>query len=141
MAFPCLIASLLILAALLSVPAAAASREMLGSLTITGPDGAALTTQLTGVAVIANPGFEKNITVQIPPFTFPVFVQGETTEESASRLLKKNFDTTLILTNTTAAPLVIELVLRDSSGSVLSSTVETLAAHASKVIFVSTLLP
>jgi hypothetical protein len=57
------------------------------------------------------------------------------------KLLKKNVDTTLILTNTTAAALPIEVTLRDADGTVLSLTLESLAARATNVIFVSDLLP
>jgi len=139
--------SLLMLTALLPVGASASPLTVVGSLTITGAGGAALTTQLVGIAMIANPGFEKNSTIQIPPFTLPVFVDGEAEDEegstSKSKLLKKNFDTTLALTNTTGASLVIELTLRDATGALLTPTPVsmTLLSHATEVIFVSDLLP
>lgn len=129
------------------VGVSASPLTIVGSLTITGDGGAALTTELVGVAMIANPGFEKNSTIQIPPFTLPVFVDGEAEDEegstSKSKLLKKNFDTTVVVTNTTGASLTIELTLRDAAGALLTPTPVpmTLAAHATKVIFVSDLLP
>jgi hypothetical protein len=55
--------------------------------------------------------------------------------------LKKNIETTLILTNATAGTLSLELTLRDDSGATLSTTPLSLAAHASPVVLVSDLLP
>ena len=133
--------SLLVVTVLQPIGASAGSVSMVGSVTITGAGGVALTTQLTGFAVVANPGLEKGITIQVPPFTFPVFVEGENADGSVGKLLKKNVDTTLVLTNTTAAALPIEVTLRDANGTVLSLTLESLAARATNVTFVSDLLP
>ena len=135
-----LILSTFLMVCLLLPPGVSAkSMTMVGSLEITG----GLTTELVGFAVIANPGLEKAITVQIPPLTFPVFVDGEAEDEatSKSKLLTKNFDTTVVLTNTTGAALNLQLKLRDAGGTLLSTTPVTLAAHATKVILVSDLLP
>jgi hypothetical protein len=64
-----LLASLLILG-LLAPTGASAKRVMaFGSLTITKSDGTALSTvspPLVGVAVLANPGLEKTISIPIP---------------------------------------------------------------------------
>ncbi len=103
-----------------------------------------MTTELVGLALIANPGLEKNITTQIPPFTFPVLVDGETEDApgaTSSKLLTKNVDTTLVLTNTTNGKLSLTLTLRDAGGNVLTTTNTSLAPNASTVIMVSDLLP
>src|SRR5574337_828779 len=67
-------------------PASALAKRVVvfGSLTIakctdvpcTGTTG--LITEFTGLAFLANPGLEKVIASQIPPFTFPVFVNTDT---------------------------------------------------------------
>ena len=138
--------ALLILGLLLPRGVSASHVTVFGSLTITKQGGGVLTTELVGLALIANPGLEKNITIQIPPFSFPVLVGGETEDApeatSSSKLLTKNIDTTLVLTNTTSGTLSLTLTLRDAGGHVLSTTnPPSLAANASTVIMVSDLLP
>lgn len=139
-----LLSALLIIGLLLPVGVLATPLTVFGSLTITKADGVPLTTEVMGFAVIANSGFEKNITQQIPPFTAPFFVDvdvGEPSGPSRKRpVLQSRFDTTVVLTNTTAAPLNIELVLRDASGDLLTTEAMTLEPHATAVIFLSELL-
>lgn len=119
---------------------------VLGSLVVTKGDGGVLTTELTGFAVIANPGLEKTITQQLPPFTLPVFVDGDTASQPSvpgvPRLLRRNFDTTLVLTNTTASSLAIRLTLLGGGGAPLGPPVSrSLAAHETILLLVSDLLP
>jgi hypothetical protein len=124
--------------------ASAARVTIVGSLTITGAGGAALTTELVGIALIANPGGEKSATIQIPPFVLPVVIDGEDGGPGArGKLLSKNLDTTLLLTNTTTASMTIELTVRDGDGTSLTTSpaVVTLGPRATKVVVVSDLLP
>jgi len=167
----------------MALPAAVSARPftILGSLTITGDNNTPLQNNaITGFAVIANPGLEKTIVQQFPPYTLPIFIDGEEEDESTRsrpddrphgddgppglrpdgpptsrpdrpgrpderpriRLLRRNLDTTLVLTNTTAASLTIELTLKNAAGNVLTGPTDmTFAAHETKLIPVSDLLP
>lgn len=124
----------------------AAPVTIVGSLMITGVGGVALPPNaLSGFATIANPGAEKAITYQIPPFTFPVFVDGDNGVPGNSlKLLKKNFDTTVVVTNTSGAALTIELRLFDANGTAIPTTptpeVVVIPKDGTKVIVVSDLL-
>lgn len=133
-----LLGILLVLGLLLPLGASAKTQTILGSVMITGVSP----TDIVGVAVIHNPGFEKTITQQIPPLTFPVFVDVDK-NDSGGAVLNKRFDTLVMLTNATAGPLNnIALTLLDASGTTtLASTTISLGAHASVAIFLSEVLP
>jgi hypothetical protein len=154
----------LALATVLAGTAAARPLTILGSLEITGDGGTPLAVgALTGFAVIANPGLEKTIVQQLPPLTVPVFIDGEEADDSARsrpddrpngppftdsaerprfRLLRRNLDTTVVLTNTTGATLVIELVLRSAAGDSLGGPRElSFAPHQTRAVQLSDLLP
>lgn len=103
----------------------------------TGTTG--LATEFNGVAVTANPGLEKTITFQVPPCTFPVFVNKETDDSSDSG----NLDTLLILVNVSGGSQTIKLTLRDSAGNpvTLTTDVFTVDANHTLSLFLSNLLP
>jgi hypothetical protein len=136
-----LLASLLILG-LLAPTGASAKRVMaFGSLTITKSDGTALSTvspPLVGVAVLANPGLEKTISIPIPQYTFPVFVNEETDQPGDN-----DFDTVFAVTNVSGSPLMIKVTLHDANGMVMSLTTDsfTLGANATLTMRLSSLLP
>jgi hypothetical protein len=129
---------LLAVGLLLPPNALAKTQTVLGSLMITG----ASPTDLSGVAAIHNPGFEKTISQQIPPLVFPVFVDLDEDDVSGA-VLNKRFDTLVTLTNTTGSPLNnITLTLLDASGATtLGMKTLNLGPHASVLVFVSDLLP
>jgi hypothetical protein len=105
----------------LLVPGIAAARRgnMMGSLTISGDN---LPNRLVGIAVVSNPGLEKTMVQQIPPFTVPVIVDVEFEDSSnGPRILNKNLDTTVVLTNVSSAPLTVTLTLRDGDGNEIGS--------------------
>jgi hypothetical protein len=120
-----------------------------GSLTIAPGTGAPsdLSTALVGLAVVANPGFEKTITIHIPPFTLPIFIDGDRDDDDSSALsshpfVNRRLDTTLVLTNTTASTLNLLVTIYDAAGVALATAVPvSVDAHATKVIPVSDLLP
>lgn len=113
------------------------TETILGSLTITGATAA----QLVGVVVDHNPGFEKTITLHIPPFTAPIFLDEDKEEDMGGQVVNSRFDTTVVLTNTTTDSLAIMLTVRDASGMVLATTTKTLGANATIMINLSTLVP
>jgi hypothetical protein len=126
----------------LSVAAWAANNNIVGSLTIAAASPApALTTELVGVAIIANRGFEKTVSQSIPPFTVPVVLSEDPASATSANLSQINVDTTLILTNTTANVLSLVLTLYDGAGVVLSTTPLSVGAHATVMKHVSDLLP
>lgn len=138
--------ALLLLAGLV-LPAAAPARPVtvLGSLVITGDGGGALTnSEITGFAVIANPGLEKTMVQQLPPYTIPVFIDGDGPDggpPNSLRILRRNLDTTVVLTNTTNLPLTIEVTVRNAVGAVIAGPTDMLfAAHQTKTFQVSDLL-
>jgi hypothetical protein len=90
--------------------------------------------ELTGLAVIMNPGLEKTMAQQLPPYTIPVFVDVDNGGGP-------NLDTLLALTNTTAAPLEVQVTLYDRTGTVLGTRTVTLAGHATESFPVSSLVP
>ena len=141
--------AVLLFAGLVAGKAEASSVQVSGSLHI-GPGSGApadLSTALVGVAVVANSGFEKTVALHIPPFTVPVFVDGDRDDDSATSSSGHSFttrrlDTTLILTNTTAVTLNLLVTIWDAAGVALATDVPvSLAGHATKVVPVSDLLP
>ncbi len=134
-----LLAILLLLGLLLPWGASAKTKTetILGSLTITG----ATADQLVGVVVDHNPGFEKTITLHIPPFTVPIFLDEDKEEDMGGQVVTSRFDTTVVLTNTTGMPLSLTLTVRDAGGMVLATTTKTLGANATIMINLSTLVP
>ena len=135
-----LVVALLMLGLLVPAGAWAAHVVALGSLTITG-SGTTLSTappDLVGVAVIANPGLEKTITIQIPPYTFPVFVDKDPSNSSSG-----NFDTLLALTNVSGAPLTIKLTVHDTTGATVPLATDTFSipVNGTLTVQLSTLLP
>lgn len=97
-----------------------------------------LTTQFNGLAFLANPGLEKTIASQIPPFWFPLFVNTDTDSPGGGDL-----DTTLILVNVSGSSQTIKLTLRDSDGNTIALTTDvfTVGANHTLSLFVSDLLP
>lgn len=129
--------ALLVLGLLLSTEASAKTQTVLGSLKITG----AGPLELVGFALTHNPGFEKTITQQIPPFIVPVFVDVDK-DDGNGQVLNSRFDTTVVLTNTTAVTLNLTLTILDASGTqTLATSNISLAANATTAITLSALLP
>ena len=128
----------MILGLLLPQGAVARRHTLLGSLSLTKVGGAPLTNEVTGVAMISNPGFEKNISVPIPPYTLPVFIDQD--ENDSPHSVDRHFDTMVILTNTTGASLDVVLTLRGADGVILNTTTVTLPAHGTKSISLSDLI-
>lgn len=126
----------LLLGALLPGEVLARRVTVLGSLTVTKADLSALTTEVTGIAVISNPGFEKTMAQQLPPFVIPVFADKETDNPGQGSL-----DTLVALTNTTDSALALLLTLRNAAGTVLSATPLALPARGTAALFVSDLVP
>jgi hypothetical protein len=127
----------LILGLLLPLEASAKTISILGSALITNVSE----DEVVGIAVIANPGLEKSMTQQIPPLTFPVFVQ-LVEDDANGAVINKLLDTLVAITNATNGILDdITLSVMDTSGAPLGSTTFDLAAHASILIFVSDLVP
>jgi hypothetical protein len=113
--------ALALLVAVLLVPGIAAARRgnVVGSLTISGDN---LPNRLVGIALVANPGLEKTMVQQLPPFTVPVIVDVEFDDSSnGPRILNKNLDTTVVLTNVSSTPLTVTLTLRDGDGNDIGS--------------------
>ncbi len=133
--------AVLILSTSLLVPSGTWAKQVaaFGSLTITASDGITplLTTDLVGAAVIGNPGLEKTITLQIPPFTFPIAVNTNTSNPGPN-----NLDTIIVVTNISGASLTFKLNARDAAGDPIALTTDTftLAANATLAILLSTLL-
>ncbi len=97
-----------------------------------------LTTQFNGVVVIANPGLEKTITFQIPPFWFPVFVNKETDSPGGGDL-----ETRLVLVNVSGDFQKIKLTLRDLDGNIVALTTDIFTVDAAHTLnlLLSNLLP
>lgn len=98
----------------------------------------ALTTELNGIVIIANPGLVKNITFQVPPFTFPVFVNKETDSPGDGDL-----DTRLVLVNVSGNSQQIKLTLRDLNGNPVTLTTDifTVDVNHTLNLLLSHLLP
>ncbi|MDE2060730.1 MAG: hypothetical protein KGL31_04620 [candidate division NC10 bacterium] len=128
------------------VPASALAKRVsvFGSLAIAKcTDGACtsttgLTTEFNGIAVIANPGLEKTITFQIPPFTFPIFANKERSDPGDSDL-----DTILCLVNVSGSSQTIRLTLRDMDGNPVALTTDTFTVDVNHTLslLLSDLLP
>jgi hypothetical protein len=135
------IVNVLVVAAALLLPQAgwAGSHTVLGSLNVTNANGSPLTTgDVVGLALIANPGMEKSISPQLPPYTVPVFIDVDT--DSGDHVVNSRFDTTVLLTNTTGSPLPVLLTVRDAGGTTLGSKTLTIAAHGTVAVVLSSLL-
>ncbi len=132
------VGALLAVGLLLPSKAPAKTQTVLGSVMITGVSP----TDLSGVAAILNPGFEKSISQQIPPLVFPVFIDVDE-DDVTGAVLTKRFDTLVALTNTTGSQLNnITLTLLAADGTtVLGTKTFNLGPHASTLIFLSDLLP
>jgi len=127
-------------------PASALAKRVsvFGSLTIakctdvacTGTTG--LTTEFSGISVTTNPGLEKTIPFQFPPFTFPVFVNTETGSPGGGDL-----DTRLVLVNVSEGPQTIKLTLRDLDGNIVTLTTDTFTVDTNHTLnlLLSDLLP
>jgi hypothetical protein len=111
-----------------------------GSLAITGASGP-LTNQLVVAVITANRGLEKTIVQQLP-LPGPLYVAPFFVNEDKDKPDQGDLGTTLHLTNTTDASLSITLTLYELDGTVLAtSTPPSLAAHETRVIQLSDLLP
>ena len=111
--------ALLVAVLLVSGIAAARRGNVVGSLTISGDN---LPNRLVGIAVVSNPGLEKTMVQQIPPFTVPVILDVEFDDSSnGPRILNKNLDTSVVLTNVSTTPLTVTLTLRDGDGNEIGS--------------------
>jgi len=129
--------ALLLLGLFLSAEASAKTQTVLGSLRITG----AGPSELVGFVVSHNPGFEKTITQHIPPFIVSVFVDVDK-DNGNGQVVNSRFDTTVVLTNTTAGTLNLTLTILDASGTqTLATSNISLAANATTAITLSALLP
>ena len=143
-----MIGVLMLLAGVL-VPAASAT-TLLGSVSLTKVSGGvesdltAVPPDVTGTIVISNPGLEKTITQQLPPFTVPIVIDAEGSGPSL-RVLRKNLDAVLLLTNpsgTTAITVVIRVWDEDGEELTPAGGVsQTLGAHVTKAVRLSDLLP
>lgn len=117
----------------------AGPHTVLGSLTVTNANGSPLNTgDVVGLALIANPGLEKAIAPQLPPYTVPVFIDVDT--DSGDHVVNSRFDTTVLLTNTTESPLQVLLTVRDAGGVTLGSQMLTIAAQGTAAVMLSSLL-
>jgi len=124
-------------AVLLPQKSSAGTQTVLGSLTITG----AGPTDLVGVVITHNPGFEKTISQQIPPFIVPIFVDGDT-DDMTGQVVNSRFETTVILTNTTGGTLNLTLTILDAGGTnTLATSMISLPPHATTAIDLSGPLP
>lgn len=135
---PTALLALFLLTGLLLPPGAAArTQTVLGSVTITG----ALPSELVGVVVDHNPGFEKTISLPVPPLTAPVFVDVDK-DDMTGQIMNSRFETTVVLTNTTASPLTLTLTILDAGGtSTLATKMISVGPHATALVNISGLLP
>ena len=136
------LSALLILGLILPQGAMARRHTLLGSISLTKTGGVPLIDEVTGVAAISNPGLEKTISVPIPPYTLPVFVDQDEQDgsDSNSSVTDRRFDTMVILTNTTGASLAVVITLRDAEGVILNTTTVTLPAHGTRAVALSGLI-
>jgi hypothetical protein len=139
-----LVAGLITVFLLLSLlPSVAGAKRVtvLGSLAVTRNDGVAplgvpLTDQVTGLSLMTNPGVEKNIPQQLPPYTIPMFTDKDKETGQGS------LDTVVALTNTTSSPLDVFIILRDEDGDLLpgSPVARTIPGHGTIFFVVSALI-
>ncbi len=127
---------LVLLGLLLPTRVSARTVTVLGSATISGSASSAL----VGVAVAHNPGFEKTVTVPIPPLTMPVFVDVDK-HDITSQVVTSRFDTTLVLTNTGSAGAIVVTVFDTTGTTLATSSSVTIAAKGTVTIDISSLLP
>jgi hypothetical protein len=126
-------AAVLLAGLLLPQPSTASTQTVLASLTITG----AGPTDLTGVVITHNPGFEKTVSQGIPPYTVPVFVDQEV-NDMTGQVVNSRFLTTVLLTNTTGGTLNLTLTITDAGGTNTLATIPvSLPAHATTAIDLS----
>ena len=135
-----------LMAGVLLLPQISAARRqtVLGSLSVTLAGGAALTDQVVGVAIISNPGFEKNVNQQLPPYRIPVFIDADEADAAGPgvpHIIARNVETTVFLTNNTGAALDIEIRLRNAEGATLGTLALTLPPNGTRAVGVSDLLP
>lgn|SRR5574341_1137439 len=133
------LAAFLLLALFLPTGASAATQTIVGSVTVTNADFTAPPTDLVGVAIIHNPGFEKTSSQQLPPFTAPIFLDVDTNDTTGD-VVHSRFETTLMLTNTGGAK-TIGLIIRGAEGNQLAQETVNLGGFATVLINLSTLLP
>lgn len=97
-----------------------------------------LAAEFNGVSVTANSGLEKTITLQIPPFTFPVVVNTDTSSPGSGDL-----DTRLVLVNVSGSSQTIKLILRDLDGNLVALTTDhfTVDTNHTLNLLLSNLLP
>jgi hypothetical protein len=143
-----MIGVLMVLAGVLVSPASAAT--LLGSVSLTKVSAGVesdLTTdppELIGAVVISNPGLEKVITQHLPPFTLPIVIDAEGSGPSL-RLLKKNLDAVMLLTNPSGtASLTVKIRVWEADGTELTpagGVSQTLGVHVTKAVRISDLLP
>ncbi len=123
----------LLVGPLLPQYSSAGTQTVLASLTITG----AGPTDLTGVVVTHNPGFEKTISQPVPPYILPIFVDQDV-DDMTGQVVNSRFLTTVILTNTTGETLDLTLTIVDASGlNTLATSMISLPAHATTAIDLS----
>jgi hypothetical protein len=123
------------------------SVTIMGSVNVALSGGGTLAPDdLVGFAVTANPGLEKTITQHLPPFTLPVFVDGERDDDNdavtqSRRPLRVRFDTTLVLTNPKTTTIEILVTLRGADGATLGTQTVVLGPHVTVIVPLSPLVP
>jgi hypothetical protein len=135
------VVNVLAVAAVLLLPQVgwAGPHTVFGSLTVTNANASPLNAgDVVGLAFIANPGMEKTIAAQLPPYAMPVFVDVD--KDNDDHVVNSRFDTTVLLTNTTGSPLPVLLTVRDAGGAALGSQTLTIAAHGTVAVMLSSLL-
>ncbi len=133
---------------LLAFPAMAPAATFLGSVTITCTPSPCAAGAIVGFAVTANPGLEKTITQPLPPFagavTVPVITDSdEDSTGGGPRILRRNLDTVLVLTNTTGSGLTVQLTVRDADGGdpPVGTGSVLIPAGGTRAVLLSTLVP
>lgn len=136
-----------VLLASLLLPSAVSAKQVtvFGSLTIVNCSNppsctstAALTNEFVGTSVTANSGPKNPISLQIPPFTFPVFVKKDKDKPDDS-----DFDTILALVNISGSSQTLKLTLFDLNGTpqTLVPDTFTVGINHTLVITLSDLIP
>ncbi len=112
-----------------SAPVQALSEEqVVGSIVFGAPGSSVI-----GLVIIGNPGFEKTAGYPFPfpspaSFTTPFFtdleVEGDGSGGGGRRVVGKNFDTTIVITNTssTAGGVDVSLTFFDQAGTPINDT-------------------
>lgn len=133
--YTALMGLLVLVGLLLPTRVLARTVTVLGSATISG----SASSTVVGVAVAHNPGFEKTVTVPIPPLTVPVFADVDK-DNVTSHVVTSRFDTTLILTNTGAAGSLVVTVFDTAGSTLVISPAMPIAAKGTVTINISDLL-